>query len=66
MSFRLALLCASCVLALAGCTSNQEVAAKRCSSVAGQAGAYDQCVARELTTLAATQQPPTNTGGGGY
>jgi hypothetical protein len=64
MSYRLALVGACCAVALASCASNQEIAAKRCSSVAGPA--YDQCVAQELAKLAAAQQPPPQTGGGGY
>ena len=44
-----------CLLALAGCASNAELAAKRCGDVQG--GAYEQCIAREQARLA--QQQPT-------
>jgi hypothetical protein len=51
-----------CVLALAGCASNAEVAAQRC---AGQSGdAYSQCVNREQAKLAAARQPPASNQGG--
>jgi hypothetical protein len=53
-------------LALTGCMNNQEIAAKRCASVANQSTAYDQCTAQELANLAKPQNPPTSTGGGGY
>ena len=51
-----------CLLALAGCATNAEIAAKRC---AGQQGdAYTHCVAREQAKLAAAQQPlPSSQGG---
>jgi hypothetical protein len=52
-----------CLVALAGCASNAELAAKRCAGTAG--AAYDHCVAREQARLAAAQQVPTG-GGGGY
>ena len=59
-------------LALAGCASNQELAAKRCAGVAGQRDAYDQCVARESANLARAQEWHSGSsdgaggGGGGY
>jgi hypothetical protein len=56
MPYRPTLLGACCALALAGCASNQEIAAQRCSGVTGQA--YDQCIAQELAKLATVQQPP--------
>jgi hypothetical protein len=52
-----------CLVVLAGCTSNAEIAAKRCAGTSG--GTYDQCVAREQAKLATAQQLPTG-GGGGY
>lgn len=66
MRHHLALLAIGGALALAGCATNQEVAAKRCSGVAGQSAAYDQCVARELANLAKAQELRPTTGGGGY
>lgn len=49
-------------VALAGCATNAETAAKRC---AGQPNsAYDQCIAREQARLAAAQQPPASNQGG--
>ena len=65
MPHRLAWLAVAGALALAGCASNQEVAAKHCSDVAGKPG-YDQCVQQELARLSTAQQPPASTGGGGY
>ena len=52
-----------CLLALAGCATNAEVAAKRCAGQ--QSDAYTQCVEREQAKLAAAQQLPTG-GGSGY
>ncbi len=67
MPHYLALLALGGVLALAGCATNQAVAAKRCTGVAGQAAAYDQCVARELARLAEAQgPPPPSKDSGGY
>jgi hypothetical protein len=51
----------ACLLALAGCASNAEIAAKRCAGTTGDA--YDQCVAREQAKLAAAQEPPQGRGG---
>ena len=58
------LLAACAVLALTGCATNQEIAARRCSAVV--AGAHDQCVADELAKLAKAQEPPRSNDSGGY
>ena len=50
-----------CLLALAGCASNAEIAAKRCAGAQGTG--YDQCVAREQARLAAQEAPASR---GGY
>jgi hypothetical protein len=63
MPYRLALLAGCAALALAGCASDQEIAAKRCSNVAGPT--HDQCVAQELARLAKAQELPQTGGGGG-
>ena len=59
----LAGLAVGAALALAGCASDQEVAAKRCGGLAG--AAHDQCVAQELARLAKAQEerPPKDSGG---
>jgi hypothetical protein len=58
-------LCAAFLLlaGLAGCASDQEVAAKRCGALAG--AAHDQCVAQELARLAKAheERPPKDSGG---
>jgi hypothetical protein len=64
MRCRLGVVGACAALALAGCTSNQEVADQRCRAVT--AGAHDQCVADELAKLAKAQEPPRSKDGGGY
>ena len=69
MSYRFLLLGACAALALAGCVSNEEIAARRCSTVAGPADARDQCIGQELARLAKEQEPPiskdSGSGGGG-
>jgi len=64
MPYRSSLLGACCVLALTGCASNQDIAAQRCSFIAGQA--YDQCVALELATIAKAQAAQSSVNNGGY
>jgi hypothetical protein len=66
MSRRLVRLATCAALALAGCASNQETAARRCSAVSGPGDAHDQCVARELERMAKFQAPPRASGSGGY
>jgi hypothetical protein len=63
MSRRPILLGACVALALAGCATREELAARHCSAVAGPV--HDQCVADELAKPARPPAPPP-AGGGGY
>jgi hypothetical protein len=66
MARPLALVAACAALALAGCASNQAVADRRCSAVAGPSAAHDQCVALELDKMAKANKSMRSSGGAGY